>query len=402
KEKMEEEMGNLYHNISVTHYKLRNYEKSLNYLLLSKEFTRDEKIEQRLSILYAKLGMYKEFEEIYGYLQNRTALMEKMYKNFNIDEVRPFRYLEKITIDSNILEYFENYYRQRVKIPIEVVVSILEEGYKMLVNLDTMVHINSEINLLDDFSKKKPKKIIRENYIFGDTHGEFFSTYKIMSEITSNFKKINGKNILFNGDFVDRGANGIETFLFLLTLKIMYPQCIFLNRGNHEYPDLNVYMGFYSEINMKYNEYHNPLFLLFEKIFEALPIAHILNNEAFIVHGGICDTLIIKDFYDAPRANKNNILDFFLWSDPGEIQGKRPSPRGITHVFGEDVTDRFLKKNNLKIIIRSHEYSPTGFRENHNKKVITIFSAPHYCRMQNKAAYIKYKNKDDYKIITFE
>lgn len=41
-------------------------------------------------------------------------------------------------------------------------------------------------------------------------------------------------NYLFMGDFVDRGFYSVESFLLLLTLKVRYPDRIFLIRGNHE------------------------------------------------------------------------------------------------------------------------------------------------------------------------
>jgi hypothetical protein len=36
-----------------------------------------------------------------------------------------------------------------------------------------------------------------------------------------------------------------------------------------------------------------------------------------------------------------------LWSDPQTFQGRAPSKRGVGVAFGPDVTDRFLKANNL-------------------------------------------------------
>ena len=46
----------------------------------------------------------------------------------------------------------------------------------------------------------------------------------------------------------------------------------------------------------------------------------------------------------------------------------------------------------LAILIRSHEVKNEGYEENHNGRVITIFSAPNYCDYTgNKAAFIKLK-----------
>lgn len=36
-----------------------------------------------------------------------------------------------------------------------------------------------------------------------------------------------------------------------------------------------------------------------------------------------------------------------LWSDPQRAPGRAPSKRGVGLAFGPDVTDRFLKDNNL-------------------------------------------------------
>jgi serine/threonine-protein phosphatase 5 len=52
---------------------------------------------------------------------------------------------------------------------------------------------------------------------------------------------------------------------------------------------------------------------------------------------------------------------------------------GGTFLFGSDATTFFLKRNNLELLIRSHEVQMAGYNIHHGGKCCTIFSAPNYC-----------------------
>jgi len=47
--------------------------------------------------------------------------------------------------------------------------------------------------------------------------------------------------------------------------------------------------------------------------------------------------------------------------------------------WGPDVSLQFLHKNNLVLLVRSHEMVDEGFKYLHHDKVITLFSASNYC-----------------------
>ena len=68
--------------------------------------------------------------------------------------------------------------------------------------------------------------------------------------------------------------------------------------------------------------------------------------------------------------------------------------------FGEDVTTQFLGRNNLSLLVRSHQLQTTGFQEHHNGKCWTVFSAPNYCgRYGNRAAVLRLTHSDSKKIV---
>ena len=68
---------------------------------------------------------------------------------------------------------------------------------------------------------------------------------------------------------------------------------------------------------------------------------------------------------------------------------------GGTTCFGADVTEAFLLRNKLQLIIRSHEVAMQGYNILHNGLCVTVFSAPNYCGdVGNLGAVVRFEKPD--------
>uniref|UniRef100_A0A336KR11 Serine/threonine-protein phosphatase n=1 Tax=Culicoides sonorensis TaxID=179676 RepID=A0A336KR11_CULSO len=253
--------------------------------------------------------------------------------------------------------------------------------------------------------------ISKQVTICGDLHGK-------LDDLLVVFHK-NGlpspeNPYVFNGDFVDRGKKGLEVLLLLVSCLLVFPGGVFLNRGNHEDTVMNARYGFIREVHQKYKHNAERLLKLIDEVYRWLPLGTIVNNGVLVVHGGISDSTDLDLIRSLDRGKYVSLLRppitdssqpgaeiidkvewkqvfDILWSDPQPNDGCRPnSLRGAGTYFGPDVSNRFLQRNKLQFLVRSHECKPDGYECIHSDKVITIFSASNYYEIgSNKGAYLK-------------
>lgn len=225
--------------------------------------------------------------------------------------------------------------------------------------------------------------------VVGDTHGQLNDVLWIMFKHGPPSKT---NAYLINGDIADRGRFAVEIFVILLMYKLNCPSSVHFNRGNHEDCSMNECYGFLEECMGKWGRQMGiKVYDLFNALFEHMPLYSLVNKSIFVVHGGLCrryyglQQLRRIDFRRTipivPGVGLDTVVFDSVWSDPRETRGIGNNPRGDGIVtFGPDVTQRFLKGNNLRLIVRSHEVPENGrgFIWHHASHCLTIFSASNY------------------------
>eukprot|EP01121_Diplochlamys_sp_Union-15-3_P022163 TRINITY_DN9356_c0_g1_i1.p1 TRINITY_DN9356_c0_g1~~TRINITY_DN9356_c0_g1_i1.p1 ORF type:complete len:319 (+),score=45.42 TRINITY_DN9356_c0_g1_i1:62-958(+) len=213
--------------------------------------------------------------------------------------------------------------------------------------------------------------------ICGDIHGQYYDLLRLFEY--GGFPP--ESNYLFLGDYVDRGKQSLETISLLLTYKILYPEKFFLLRGNHECASINKIYGFYEECKRRYSV---KLWKTFTDCFNCFPIAALVDDRIFCMHGGLSPGL--NDMDQIRRISRpvsipdTGLLCDLLWSDPHkDIQGWSNNERGVSFTFGSDVVTNFLKDHDLDLICRAHQVVEDGYEFFAKRQLVTIFSAPNYC-----------------------
>lgn len=274
--------------------------------------------------------------------------------------------------------------------------------------------------------------------VVGDTHGQYHDVLKLI-QLAGDPSPTNW--YVFNGDFVDRGAWGVETLTVLMAWKVAHPKHVFLLRGNHECEFCTEVYGYKRELLVKYGvQPGKALYKRFMELGAALPLAATVGSKTLVLHGGLfrgkaprakggrkraaSHALRVGTLKELAAASKGGadpdgegstqIAGDVLWSDPApDVKGLIANDnRGIGTMFGPDATKEFMETNGIALVLRSHEGPDAredrpempsvqeGFCVDHDVegvgKLCTVFSAPDYPqfveegehRHHNKAAYV--------------
>ncbi|ETO14793.1 serine/threonine-protein phosphatase PP1 [Reticulomyxa filosa] len=251
--------------------------------------------------------------------------------------------------------------------------------------------------------------------IVGDIHGQYYDLLRLFE-----YGKFPPQaNYLFLGDYVDRGKQSLETICLLLAYKYKYPENFFLLRGrvasffkkiikngkqllklrnygigrcialpspalkkrNHECASINRIYGFFDECKRRYTI---KLWKTFTDCFNCLPVAAVIDEKIFCMHGGLSPELKsmeqIRRLMRPTDVPDSGLLCDLLWSDPDkDVPEWGENDRGVSYTFGPSVVSKFLKKHDLDLIARAHQVVEDGYEFFSRRQLVTVFSAPNYC-----------------------
>ncbi|KAL3928085.1 MAG: hypothetical protein SGBAC_012800 [Bacillariaceae sp.] len=289
---------------------------------------------------------------------------------------------------------------------------ILRDGTELLSKVDTIYDIAMPKIELEEDAQASKKSIT----IVGDIHGNLPNMIHLF--------KVNGfpsleRPYIFNGDFTDKGEQGLECLLSLLMIKLYCNECMYLHVGNHEtqsfYPK-----RFRTQITEKYDE---ETYQLVREVLLQLPLGAVIDDRIFVVHAGIPkkdfnleDLRHYKRGKDYDRSTLEGVLfRRSVWADPTEgDSSSEDTPEDETNAeedqddveefkvdpendddrgwYTAEHTETFLRKHDLEYIVRGHENFVKGFQYHHDARVVTIHSNP--SRPQDQGAYLNIYSND--------
>merc|ERR1712039_1137832 len=117
----------------------------------------------------------------------------------------------------------------------------------------------------------------------------------------------------------------------------------------------------------------------------VMPVCATVAERIITMHGGLSPELKslehIRKLKRPAEIPEFGLFCDLLWSDPAaEAKTWGENDRGISFTFGEKVVSKFLADFNLDLIARAHQVVEDGYEFFAKRQLVTIFSAPAYCR----------------------
>jgi len=219
--------------------------------------------------------------------------------------------------------------------------------------------------------------------VISDIHGnlrklkEFLNPYFYMKDFEKD--KIKNTLFIFLGDYVDRGYHSYECLMCVIAFKVLFPENVFLLKGNHEF-DMDAFENEFED----FDDYK----IVKKDVFDYMRFGVFLQTKKvkyFLSHAGF-----ISNLRDLPEGVKQYTFTFkkqrreLVWTDYHEvkdIEGRRKPKdyKGRMVYYDDDQKIKgFIGKTGTKILIRGHQHQVGEYKvfENYGMTGVTIISVP--------------------------
>ena len=237
-------------------------------------------------------------------------------------------------------------------------------------------------------------------YVLGDIHGNLTDLQFFRKTLWPAGVQTRAGDVLFLGDFVDRGLDSVPVVAYIIAQKVLNPYKWWMIRGNHETREVNGNVKTYREGSFLHQctsifgeDDGRNIWEASNDFFDTLPVAARVGGQIFCVHGGLpremCEegsSLMEINKIPCPLRNvrRGDMVHAMLWSDPVPPEreggdnmldklGFGLSSRGCA-CFGEKALDIFLDKHDLSYVFRGHEAQQHGIGLSKSARLCTIFS----------------------------
>ncbi|KAK6754214.1 hypothetical protein RB195_013298 [Necator americanus] len=129
----------------------------------------------------------------------------------------------------------------------------------------------------------------------------------------------------------------------------------------------------------------------FQDTFCVLPLTALVGRKILCMHGGLSPLLEslnqLRNINRPTDATGQTLEMDLLWADPViGLNGFQANMRGASYGFGPDVLAKYCVTLNIDLVARAHQVVQDGYEFFGGRKLVTIFSAPHYCGQFDNAA----------------
>ena len=225
----------------------------------------------------------------------------------------------EFNITEDMIRHFMQTCAQKRNVPVEFIHTLLEASVAWHTTLPNVVPVIRY--LVDNGETTEEGEPIVEFFsrltVLGDMHGQYDDLAMIFETPEIGDYPSPYNQYLFNGDMVNRGPMSVETMTLILYCNLLLPNSVHILRGNHESRTLTKNFGFLAEVLRKYDK---DTYDRFQAVFDVLPIAAVVEDEYFVVHGGlgtISGDLTIDEINQLDRRKEpemGSVIMEMLWS----------------------------------------------------------------------------------------